>query len=515
MDFQTVFSPESQGIRSKALIDFLDEIEEKKLEMHSMLIVKNDHLIFKGYYSPFDENKSHRLCSAGKAIVALAVLFMVQEKMIKLEDTAVMHLPKNVYDQADERGRRVTIYDLLTMHAGHDRDSYCDMHESGVMHVTEFFRVPFLYEPGSFFLYDNGIPDVLAAILYEKTGKRVIEYLTPRLFEPLGIREVRVERDSEFDNLPTMCMTTENLLRLTYFFYSDGKIGNDQILDENLVKAAVSYQVPTATYDETKELLRGNVAHTNGYGFQIWGNIFGGFILDGGCGQMGIGVKELGLVIAINANDPMSDRIVQLLWEHLRANMFSRAIAEDESVLMRLREKEASLTRFVFPKSNDKIDFSGMYKNDSEDTILDIKELSISVKGSGVVLEINGNKEKTLNIMLDGKINKCRIPFLFTEMRDEKEHRKFEHGLRLDTHVGYNTKEGYVAGICNGDTVILEFCSDAWMGTHILWIKKDINNETLIISQENGTSYALRGRDNLGDFADSIYRESVVLKKEC
>ena len=50
-----------------------------------------------------------------------------------------------------------------------------------------FFETPILHEPGSVFLYNSLGTYMLSAIVQKVTGQKVVDYLKPRLFDPLGI----------------------------------------------------------------------------------------------------------------------------------------------------------------------------------------------------------------------------------------------------------------------------------------------------------------------------------------
>ena len=77
-------------------------------------------------------------------------------------------------------------------------------------------------------------------------------------------------------------------------------------------------------------------------------------------------------------------------------------------------------------------------------------------------------------------------------MLDPSEHRKLEHGVRLDTNVGYPTQQGYALARWETPSRLeLWFRSDAWMGSHIVTV--DFNGgDSLLLSHENGISYNAR-----------------------
>lgn len=197
-------------------------------------------------------------------------------------------------------------------------------------------------------------------------------------------------------------------------------------------------------------------------------------------------------MMAVNANDPMTERIVQLFWEHLRGNLFARPLPEDPDACARLRERLENLSAFPFAARFPAGTLpTGAYA--LAQSFLGMEQLHLGWERGQLLLR--GRSE--IRLPLDGSWTACEVPFLFTEMAGRREHRKFEHGLRLDTHVGYPAEQGYAAGAWqeNG-SLALVFRSDAWMGSHIVTIKAFDGGLTL--THENGASWRLRSRPGAG-----------------
>src|SRR5690606_37035804 len=82
----------------------------------------------------------------------------------------------------------MTVKHLLTMATGHTQDPLDGMRGAPEGQWTRaFLESNVEREPGTSFLYNSGASYVLGAIVQKLTGQTVEEYLTPRLFEPLGI----------------------------------------------------------------------------------------------------------------------------------------------------------------------------------------------------------------------------------------------------------------------------------------------------------------------------------------
>ncbi len=482
-------TPESEGIRSEALLAFLDAVEREHLELHSLLLLRNEKLLLNCFWKPFGLDKLQRICSAGKTLVAAAVLFAVEEDLFSLQDHVLELLPEAA-EYADKAAAGMTVYNLLTMHAGHREDSYVKMHAADDP-IAAFFREPFVDKPGTHFFYDNGIPDILAEIIFRKTGHRVSSYLAPRLFEPLGISEVRIESRGARDDLPTFCLRTVDFLKISLFFAKAGQWNGKQLLQADIVKAACAWQVPTSNCKEMIDIPEFPTQPGSGYGFQIWRNHFGGFTLNGGAGQLGIVLPEQNIVVAIHGNEPRSDRIMKLLWKYLSSNMFAYPIPESPKSYARLLEKSEHLNLCGRDEAQPAMDFGGHFV--LPETFFGINKLSFSPLSRETRLEFwTEHERQVLLLPPNGKWVSCHIPLRFMEMQSPSEHRIMDHGIRLDTNVGYDTKEGYAAGRwASPYRYELWFRSDAWMGSNILTLDFTCTN-SLILEQENGIAHNLR-----------------------
>lgn len=478
-------SPESQGLRSRALLGFLEDLEREHLELHAFLLERSGKRVLDCWWAPFGPDKLQRICSAGKALVALAALFAVQEGRFALGDPVSAHLPEAL---VTPRASRITVYDLLTMHAGHREDGYSAMF-AAENPMEGFFSLPFIDEPGTHFFYDNGIPDVLAELVLRKTGEKISDYLRPRLFDPLGIGEVRVEARGRQDDLPTFCLRTEDFLKITKLLWREGEWEGRQLLDPALARAACAWQVPTSDEKSAAEASETLTQPGPGYGFQIWRNDFGGFTLNGGAGQFGLCLPEHGVVAAMHSNEPRSDRTLTLLWRRLRGNLFARPLPEDPEGLAALRAKAASLSIAPSAAAEPQQTFREILSPVSP--FCGVRRITLKA-GASVALETDLPGAGPLRLKADGAWVPCAVPFRFTEMLDPSEHRKLEHGVRLDTNVGYPTDRGYALARWAGpEKLELWFRSDAWMGSHIVTVDFS-GGDAVMLSQENGISYNAR-----------------------
>ena len=90
----------------------------------------------------------------------------------------------------DERFKRITVYDLMTMQCGQESDAafirFLENPEDDL--CAGFFRTPMDCEPGKRFYYNNAVPHLLFFLVERSTGKDIKTYMDEKLCRPLGIR---------------------------------------------------------------------------------------------------------------------------------------------------------------------------------------------------------------------------------------------------------------------------------------------------------------------------------------
>src|SRR5437016_11583229 len=78
-----ITTPEQQGMDSDKLREALDYIQQKDLNIHSMLIVRNGSLVLEAYFYPYNEKDVHDVASVTKAITSTLVGIAIQTGKIK------------------------------------------------------------------------------------------------------------------------------------------------------------------------------------------------------------------------------------------------------------------------------------------------------------------------------------------------------------------------------------------------------------------------------------------------
>ena len=112
-------SPESKGIPSQHILQFLDDLEKKHIPMHSFLLLKEDVLLAEGYYSPYKKETLHRMFSISKSFTAIAVGILASEGKLSLSDPIINYFPEKVPKEVHPWIAELTIQNMLMMRTCH------------------------------------------------------------------------------------------------------------------------------------------------------------------------------------------------------------------------------------------------------------------------------------------------------------------------------------------------------------------------------------------------------------
>ena len=87
-------TPEEVGVNSSAITSFIEEINEKKLGLHSFTVVRHDKVCAQGFFKPYNKDIPHVLYSMSKSVTSTAVGFAVSEGLLSLNDRVVKFFPE-------------------------------------------------------------------------------------------------------------------------------------------------------------------------------------------------------------------------------------------------------------------------------------------------------------------------------------------------------------------------------------------------------------------------------------
>ena len=285
-------TPESQGIHSEHLRNLVEELAgSPDTDMHHFMVLRHGNVICETDFAPYRKGIWHITHSMCKSITGMAAGLLIDEGKLDLSE--------NIYKIFHDKGStwakifrpEVTVENLMTMTSG------VTFNESGIVSgndwLESYLNAPVSEKPGTKFQYNSLNSYVLSAIITERTGMPMDEYLKPRLFEPLRIT------DYLWEKCPIgitkggwgLFMHTEDMAKLGQLYLNKGKWNGKQIIPESWAAASVTKKVDS-------------IEGTYGYGYQLWMEERpGSFEYNGMLGQNVLIYPDVDMVIVTNAGN--------------------------------------------------------------------------------------------------------------------------------------------------------------------------------------------------------------------
>jgi CubicO group peptidase (beta-lactamase class C family) len=343
--------PEAEGVASDDIVKFLDATRKSKTEFHSFMLVRHGKVIAEGWWNPYRSDLKHTLYSCSKSFTATAVGFAVQEKKLSLNDKVTSFFPNELPDTVSKFLSQLTVKDVLIMADGQEPDPTGPVATRYTNWIKGFFETPILHEPGSVFLYNSLGTYMLSAIVQKVTGQKVLDYLKPRLFDPLGITGMDWETDKQGINTGGwgLRLKTEDMAKFAQLFLQKGKWNGKQILPGSWIEEASSKKILQSP--EVPQSRRDSSDWLQGYCYQMWRCRHNAFRGDGAFGQFMIVMPEQDAVLAITAESSDLQGEINLVWDYLLPAFKNEKLPADDAAVTRLKEKLNSLA-LPIPQKN-------------------------------------------------------------------------------------------------------------------------------------------------------------------
>lgn len=321
-------TPQEAGINPQRLTTLYQFLKDPSLGIHSFMVLRHGKVVSEAWWDPYAPEKPHTLFSASKTFTGLAVCFAAQDGALSLEDRVVSWFQEQLPARTCANMEKMTVRHLLTMSTGFAKDPHDfpwprpdDILATGphcchqgrefpqIDWVRNFFNHYVAYEPGTEFVYCTHGTYMLSAIVQRAVGKTLFEYLTEKLFSPLGIESASWELGPDGYNVGGwgLMLTTEDLAKVGQFLLNGGVWDGTQLLSRQWVREAASVHVTMGHLDEP---------HIAGYGYQIWVDQREGcFCLRGAFGQICAVIPGKDMVIVYTGGSNAPER--RIVWEKI------------------------------------------------------------------------------------------------------------------------------------------------------------------------------------------------------
>ncbi|OAV76102.1 hypothetical protein Barb7_00231 [Bacteroidales bacterium Barb7] len=313
-----------EKVSSKHVAAYLEAVKKSGQDVHSVMIVRHGKVVSEHWFGENAANKPHILHSVSKTFTATAVGFAVSEGRLKVTDKVISFFPDKLPVEVNPNLKGMEIRHLLMMSAGHDVDPTSAIRNNGADTdwAKQFLAWPVLHKPGSVHVYNSLATYMLSAIVQQVTGEKVIDYLYPRLFRPLGIVGAKWGESPQGINTGGwgLYLKTEDLAKTGQLFLQKGKWNGKQLLPEAWIEEASTSKIaslPAGTKKEAVTVKAEDSDWLQGYGYQMWRSRHNSYRADGARGQYILILPEKEAVIAITSDVDDMQLQLNLVWKHL------------------------------------------------------------------------------------------------------------------------------------------------------------------------------------------------------
>jgi len=437
-------APEAQGVSSEGVLAFIEGADRLDV-MNSFMLLRHGRVIVEAWWAPYESENGRDLYSLSKSFICAAVGLATAEGKLSIEDPALKFFPDDAPREPSLNLKAMRVRDLLCMSTGQDGGVSVEPDKAS---AKLFLANPVTHAPGTLFQYNNSAAFMLSAIIQKQTGQSALEYLRPRLFEPLGIAQPVWGTNFQGISLGAYGLTgrTEDIAKFGQLYLQRGNWKGKQLVPAKWADDATSRQISNGS-NATNDF-------EQGYGYLFWRGRHGTFFGAGWSGQICLVLPEQDAVIAITGGLKDMQAVLNLVWDKLLPAFQPRALPREPATCKALKAKLASLSlptpegtatsppfgkigcRFVFPTNDQNLESISLIK-EASGARLTLLTRSIGVenrlrlgfgkwiKGRGAFTSLVGSFGKTNQLLaasaawtnddtLIVKVCACETPFYMT-----------------------------------------------------------------------------------------------------
>ena len=371
-------APEAQGVSSVGLLEFVNALDQID-GMHSVMVVRHGQVVAEGWWAPYDAEHNHILFSLSKSFTSTAVGLAVAEGKLTIDDEVLKFFMEDAPTNTSNNLKAMRVRDLLMMSTGHQDEP---SPAADIVSPKSFLAQPVPNLPGTHFKYNTAATFMQSAIVQKVTGQTVLDFLRPRLFEPLGIEHPLWETNFQGISLGGygLRVRTEDIAKFGRLYLQKGNWHGKQLVPAEWIAQATAKQTsngsnPTSDWNQ-------------GYGFQFWRCRHNAYRGDGAFGQYCVVMPEQDAVVAITSGVKDMQAVLNVMWDKLLPAMQPKKLAANKANDQQLKEKLAHLEvrpvqgpatspmlgkvvnrKFVFPANDQKTESVTLTLSDSGKTL--------------------------------------------------------------------------------------------------------------------------------------------------
>ena len=304
-----ISTPEEQGIDSDKLAEGLLAIRDQKVQIHSLLVIRNDYVVVDATFYPYDGQTVHDVASVTKSMMTTLIGIAADQGKLDLDERMLSFFPERTISNIDERKKEITIRHLASMSSGLDCTAEADEKTLREMVASPDY-VQFVLDrktawaPGEQFIYCSPAIHLLSPILQQATGMTALGFARQYLFEPLGIHDAMWESDPQgyYDGWGDLSLNPHDMAKVGFLFLHQGQWEGKQIVSPQWVKEATKAQI-TISSDGS----------AYGYGWWMDPAVEGAYRADGRGGQYIFILPKWNMVIVTTGGGFEMDEIAEFI----------------------------------------------------------------------------------------------------------------------------------------------------------------------------------------------------------
>ena len=312
--FETA-SPESVGIAPASIAEFEARLREQNLGHQGYMLYRHGKLAAKSVASPYRMTDKRHVFSVSKTWTSTAIGLAVDEGLLTVEDPVISFFPELLPEVVSDNLAAMKVKHLLSMNTGHQNDTTGRVATREPGWAKRFLSLAVENVPGTHFVYNSTATYMLSAIITKLTGMTLLDYIRPRLLNPLGIDDIYWLESPDGINVGGwgIHITQEDMLKLGVLYLNRGVWNGRRILSEAWIDEATS-----AVSDNSSG---GTIDWKVGYGYQIWRCQHNCFRADGACSQYIVVSPDTDSVAVIISEENRMQPILDAYYDTILASM--------------------------------------------------------------------------------------------------------------------------------------------------------------------------------------------------
>lgn len=377
-----------ENIDPDSVIAFFEALKKKNIEMHSIVMIRNNKVVMEANWSPYSASTPHVVNSVTKTFISVGIGMLYDRGLVRLNDPIVSYFPEIPIDERNQAIKMVTLKNVLTMSMGQDVTPAVDNERDW---VQALLNNPLTFKPGSKFHYDSLATFMLSAIFKKVAGVKISSYLREHLFAPLGIEQAYFLENHDDITIgglglfiPTIGLAKTGLMLLNKGVYNDKRILSKEWAEMTLAKQIDNADQFAASKTESRE----------GYGFQCWHCTHGGIRMSGLWGQICLMLPEKNTVIAFNARGSSSQPVLDEFWPTLFEGISDSPVGEASQAKLEAYLKQLKVDMIKGTAHSEMEKLASGKPVAFCDNIYGLQSASLNFSGDTLELEVTRNGKK-------------------------------------------------------------------------------------------------------------------------